>query len=197
MRNGLSESFIGHSPAFFRHRKQDTGERLTFILGWRKFIFSTKARSFFWQWSALERSKKAVPKAEISNGGWEKHWRPQSPGIIKESVMGTLMTKTADSWSMKRRRKSFGSFMIWLVREKVFQRYPLDWRKWISHLRKETRNGKILKNEKYTGSVKLQKTYVQNFLEHKQVCNEGQLDLYQIDNNINIKYYMGIPFTGE
>ena len=118
MRNGLSESFIGHSPAFFRHRKQDTGERLAFILGWRKFIFSTKARSFFWQWSVLERSKKAVPKAEISNGGWEKHWRPQSPGIIKESVMGTLMTKTADSWSMKRRRKSFGSFMIWLVREK-------------------------------------------------------------------------------
>ena len=46
MRNGLSESFIGHSPAFFRHRKQDTGERLTFILGWRKFIFSTKAREF-------------------------------------------------------------------------------------------------------------------------------------------------------
>lgn len=72
MRNGLSESFIGHSPAFFRHRKQDTGERLTFILGWRKFIFSTKARSFFWQWSALERSKKAVPKAEISNGGLRK-----------------------------------------------------------------------------------------------------------------------------
>ena len=78
-----------------------------------------------------------------------------------------------------------------------FQRYPLAWKKWISHLRKETRNGKILKNEKYTGSVKLQKTYVQNFLEHKQACNEGQLDLYQIDNNINIKYYMGIPFTGE
>lgn len=72
MRNGLSESFIGHSPAFFRHRKQDTGERPTFILGWRKFIFSTKARSFFWQWSALERSKKAVPKAEISNGGLRK-----------------------------------------------------------------------------------------------------------------------------
>lgn len=42
---------------------------------------------------------------------------------------------------------------------------------------------KILKNEKYTGSVILQKTYVKNFLEHKQVQNEGQLDLYQINNN--------------
>ncbi|MFR5073396.1 MAG: recombinase family protein [Bianqueaceae bacterium] len=42
---------------------------------------------------------------------------------------------------------------------------------------------KILKNEKYTGSVILQKTYVKNFLEHKQVRNKGQLDLYQIDNN--------------
>ena len=39
MRNGLSESFIGHSPAFFRHRKQDTGERLTFILGYESSEF--------------------------------------------------------------------------------------------------------------------------------------------------------------
>lgn len=29
----------------------------------------------------------------------------------------------------------------------------------------------------------LQDTYVKNFLEHKQVQNEGQLDLYQINNN--------------
>ena len=42
---------------------------------------------------------------------------------------------------------------------------------------------KILKNEKYTGSVILHKTYVKNYLEHKQVQNEGQLDLYQINNN--------------
>lgn len=42
---------------------------------------------------------------------------------------------------------------------------------------------KILHNEKYTGSVTLQKTYVKNFLEHKQVRNEGQLDTYQINNN--------------
>ena len=42
---------------------------------------------------------------------------------------------------------------------------------------------KILSNEKYKGCVKLQKTFVDNYLEHKQVKNKGQLDIYQINNN--------------
>lgn len=42
---------------------------------------------------------------------------------------------------------------------------------------------KILSNEKYTGCVTLQKTFVKNYLEHKQIKNIGQLDIYQIDYN--------------
>lgn len=39
---------------------------------------------------------------------------------------------------------------------------------------------KILNNEKYTGNVVLQKTFVENYLEHKQIKNKGQLDIYQM-----------------
>lgn len=42
---------------------------------------------------------------------------------------------------------------------------------------------KILNNEKYIGSVVLQKTFVENYLEHKQIKNKGQLDTYQMMGN--------------
>ena len=42
---------------------------------------------------------------------------------------------------------------------------------------------KILNNEKYAGNVVLQKTFVENYLEHKQIKNKGQLDTYQIMGN--------------
>ncbi len=42
---------------------------------------------------------------------------------------------------------------------------------------------KILRNEKYTGCVILQKTFVENYLEHRQIKNIGQMDTYQILNN--------------
>lgn len=42
---------------------------------------------------------------------------------------------------------------------------------------------KILHNEKYIGAVVLQKTFVANCLEHKQVKNTGQEDQYEVVNN--------------
>lgn len=42
---------------------------------------------------------------------------------------------------------------------------------------------KILRNEKYTGSVALQKTFIEDFLKHKQIKNSGQIDTYQSINN--------------
>ena len=42
---------------------------------------------------------------------------------------------------------------------------------------------KILSNEKYTGFVTLQKTFVENYLEHKQIKNIGQLDMFQAAYN--------------
>ena len=47
-------------------------EQRTCLFLQEQYYEEWKARSFFWQWSALERSKKAVPKAEISNGGLRK-----------------------------------------------------------------------------------------------------------------------------
>ena len=42
---------------------------------------------------------------------------------------------------------------------------------------------KILSNEKYKGCAKLQKTFVENYLEHRQIKNEDQMDTYYILNN--------------
>lgn len=42
---------------------------------------------------------------------------------------------------------------------------------------------KILNNEKYLGSVVLQKTFVVDCLSHKQIKNTGQQDKYEITNN--------------
>lgn len=42
---------------------------------------------------------------------------------------------------------------------------------------------RILSNEKYTGHVLLQKTYVDDFLTRKQIKNDGKFDQYLIENN--------------
>lgn len=42
---------------------------------------------------------------------------------------------------------------------------------------------KILRNEKYVGDVLLQKTYVNNLFEGKQVVNNGELDKVLIQNH--------------
>ena len=44
---------------------------------------------------------------------------------------------------------------------------------------------KILNNEKYFGTVILQKTFVANCLNHRQIKNTGQQDQYKITNNHN------------
>ncbi|MBR3973711.1 MAG: recombinase family protein, partial [Oscillospiraceae bacterium] len=47
---------------------------------------------------------------------------------------------------------------------------------------RETLN-KILKNEKYVGDVMLQKTFVDNLFEGKQIINTGELDRVLIQNH--------------
>lgn len=42
---------------------------------------------------------------------------------------------------------------------------------------------KILLNEKYAGHVTLQKTFVESYLEHRQIKNKGQMNAYHILNN--------------
>ncbi len=41
----------------------------------------------------------------------------------------------------------------------------------------------ILTNEKYKGDALLQKTYTENYLEHKVVKNNGQIPKYYVENN--------------
>jgi DNA invertase Pin-like site-specific DNA recombinase len=41
----------------------------------------------------------------------------------------------------------------------------------------------ILKNEKYKGCALLQKGYVENYLDHKVVKNNGELDMYYVENS--------------
>ena len=42
---------------------------------------------------------------------------------------------------------------------------------------------RILSNEKYTGNVLLQKTYVEDYLSRKQIINDGKIGQYLIENN--------------
>ena len=42
---------------------------------------------------------------------------------------------------------------------------------------------RILSNEKYTGDVILQKTFVKDFLTHKRIANEGQVPSYVVENH--------------
>lgn len=41
---------------------------------------------------------------------------------------------------------------------------------------------RMIKNEKYAGDVVLQKTYIEDHLEHKQVRNKGELPMFHVEN---------------
>ena len=41
---------------------------------------------------------------------------------------------------------------------------------------------RMLSNEKYVGQVLMQKTYTPDFLTGKQVKNDGQLDMYMVED---------------
>jgi site-specific DNA recombinase len=41
---------------------------------------------------------------------------------------------------------------------------------------------RMIKNEKYAGDVVLQKTYIEDHLEHKQVRNKGELPMFRVEN---------------
>lgn len=51
---------------------------------------------------------------------------------------------------------------------------------------------KILLNEKYTGHVTLQKTFVENYLKHRQIKNKGQMDMYHMLNNHEAIVNLGV-----
>ena len=54
---------------------------------------------------------------------------------------------------------------------------------------------KILCNEKYTGGVILQKTFVENCLEHRQIKNKGQMDMYHMLNNHEAIVNLGVEIA--
>ena len=41
---------------------------------------------------------------------------------------------------------------------------------------------RMIKNEKYTGDVVLQKTYIENHLDHRQIRNKGELPMFHVEN---------------
>ena len=41
---------------------------------------------------------------------------------------------------------------------------------------------RLIKNEKYAGDVILQKTYVENHLDHRQIRNKGELPMFRVEN---------------
>ena len=54
---------------------------------------------------------------------------------------------------------------------------------------------KILCNEKYTGGVILQKTFVENYLEHRQIKNNGQMSMYYMRNNHEAIVNLGVEIA--
>ena len=41
---------------------------------------------------------------------------------------------------------------------------------------------RMIKNEKYVGDVVLQKTYIEDHLDHKQIRNKGELPMFRVEN---------------
>ncbi len=77
-------------------------------------------------------------------------------------------------FEMRASGKSLGAISDWLYEQGVFS--PIGKRRWS----RETIS-KLLKNEKYTGDVLLQKTFVKDLFSGKQVKNAGERErfLYQ------------------
>ena len=77
---------------------------------------------------------------------------------------------------MRSEGKSFGAISDWLYENKV----PSPTRK--ERWSRETIS-KLLRNEKYTGDVLLQKTFVKDVLTGKQFKNQGELKQYLIQHH--------------
>ncbi len=54
---------------------------------------------------------------------------------------------------------------------------------------------KILLNEKYAGHVTLQKTFVENYLDHRQIKNKGQMNTYHMFNNHEAIVNLGVEMV--
>lgn len=79
-------------------------------------------------------------------------------------------------FQMRAEGKSLGAISDWLYDRKILS--PTGKERWS----RET-IGKLLRNEKYTGDVLLQKTFVKNVLTGKQFKNHGELERYLIQQH--------------
>ena len=77
---------------------------------------------------------------------------------------------------MRAEGKSLGAISDWLYDGKIPS--PTGKERWS----RETIN-KLLRNEKYTGDVLLQKTFVKNVLTGRQLRNHGELEQYLIQQH--------------
>jgi len=79
-------------------------------------------------------------------------------------------------FQMRAEKRSLGSISDWLYDRKIPS--PTGRERWS----RETIS-KLLKNEKYTGDVLLQKTFVKDILEGKQVKNLGEMERFLIQGH--------------
>lgn len=79
-------------------------------------------------------------------------------------------------FQMRAEGKSLGAISDWLYENRVLS--PTDKERWS----RETIS-KLLRNEKYTGDVLLQKTFVKDVLTGKQFKNRGELERYLIQQH--------------
>lgn len=79
-------------------------------------------------------------------------------------------------FKMRAEGKSLGAISDWLYDRKILS--PTGKERWS----RET-IGKLLRNEKYTGDVLLQKTFVKDVLTGKQFRNHGELEQYLIQQH--------------
>lgn len=84
-------------------------------------------------------------------------------------IVRTIFEMRADGCSL-------GAISNWLYENKILS--PTGRRRWS----RETVS-KLLKNEKYTGDVMLQKTFVKDLFSGKQIKNNGELERYLIQEH--------------
>ncbi|WHH60675.1 recombinase family protein [Petroclostridium sp. X23] len=131
----------------------------------------SELRSFNIKWG-IERSFRRIDSKYLSRSCFGYH----------QGTEGELLIELEEAEIIKNlykfylEGKSLRELAIWLEKNEV--KSPRGKYKWSA----ETIN-KILSNEKYTGNVLLQKTYVEDYLKGKQIINLGQKAKYYILNS--------------
>lgn len=125
-------------------------------------------------------SLRVNPSPPMSHGGNAAPWRPERSASNIKSCTATARVRMVSRRSFRNKLKSSERYLtgasLRMIKGELEQqgvKCSEDSPEWtISRIRS------ILQNEKYCGDVLMQKTFRQDFINHKAIKNTGQLPMY-------------------